>query len=522
MGAVRVRALIAFLVCLNATALAQDLPDLKGHTAEYWVNRIANGDGKAVDVVLSIGPSCLPLLLDRFSTADEDIDSFVPDVIREFGAKAVPQLLDQAKRGSSRRKIAALTILLESETVPPGVPELVPQLLSSSEPKVRRAAALLTSKHGIYHPDAVPALVAAATSADGPTRRAAVAALGHFPAQSTTVSPVLIGRLGDETTDVQRTAIDSLRRLGDRSDAVRTSLQKRLRDRALASDAAWALIGLGLSEDEAVQVLVAEMERCSGSDRADRINAIAGIGPAATAALPALRKQLESNYPAIKLEAAWAMFVIARDWTTARAVLRRSLREPDRFNLIGAAWIISRAGPTAEDLLPDLLPVLKNDDNWIRRNAAFAVGFLGPAGKSAIPQLRAILVEKPEPGNSRMNSACMAAAASLARLGETGPRISAYMKEVRRFHFGPDELGSAAIAYAWRHGLSTDQVVESIVRVLDERYWSYEVISAPRYIEVLADIGPEARAAIPALERLEANRFEIRTAAEAALRRIRE
>lgn len=52
---------------------------------------------------------------------------------------------------------------------------------------------------------------------------------------------------------------------------------------------------------------------------------------------------------------------------------------------------IAQLGPDAAPAIPKLLPLLKDPDNIVRRNAAYVLGQIGPAAKAAIPELKAMM-----------------------------------------------------------------------------------------------------------------------------------
>lgn len=331
----------------------------------------------------------------------------------------------------------------------------------------------------------------------------------------------LLALIEDEHTGVRRAAISAVRVIGDESEAVGAALVGVLWDRRVASQAAWTLLHLRTRVEDAVRYLVCEMQDTRSSGRADRVNEIAGLGPLGKVALPALRKELRSTYAMTKMEAAWAVYTVGGDSKTSVAVVKASLQEEDRFNIIYAAWVACRLGPVAAEAAPLLIPILKNEDYWIRRNAALALGYLGPDAKPAIPQLRNMLNDR-DTSTGKLSAPCFAAAASLARLGAEGPEIAKLVAEILEERDNLGGLEPAALRYAWRRGMPAKDVVERIVARAEDDFSPYPLHSGPHLIRLLGDMGPAARAAIPTLQQLRHRRYEIRTAADDALRRIQD
>ena len=52
---------------------------------------------------------------------------------------------------------------------------------------------------------------------------------------------------------------------------------------------------------------------------------------------------------------------------------------------------IAQLGPEAAPAIPKIIPLLKDPDPLVRRNAAYVLGMIGPAAKVAIPDLKAML-----------------------------------------------------------------------------------------------------------------------------------
>ncbi|MBL9138516.1 MAG: HEAT repeat domain-containing protein [Verrucomicrobiales bacterium] len=58
---------------------------------------------------------------------------------------------------------------------------------------------------------------------------------------------------------------------------------------------------------------------------------------------------------------------------------------------INALAEISKLGAAAASAVPKITPLLKDEDDVVRRTAAFTLGAIGPAAKSAVPDLKEML-----------------------------------------------------------------------------------------------------------------------------------
>lgn len=63
----------------------------------------------------------------------------------------------------------------------------------------------------------------------------------------------------------------------------------------------------------------------------------------------------------------------------------------DADTKINALAEIAKAGPEAASLVPQIQPLLKDEDAVVRRTAAYALGSIGPAAKAAVADLKALL-----------------------------------------------------------------------------------------------------------------------------------
>ena len=146
-------------------------------------------------------------------------------------------------------------------------------------------------------------------------------------------------------------------------------------------------------------------------------------------------------------------------------------------------------------------------------------GKTSPFSDSDEETLRNLLDDRDSGGTAPLNAPCFAAAASLARLGQDGPKIAKLLAEVLKERENLGGLEPAALRHAWRHGMPTKDVVDRIVERLAKGR-AYSLHSEPQLVALLGEIGPDARAAIPTLRRFQKLRHEFRTAATDALRRI--
>ncbi|MEP6574138.1 MAG: HEAT repeat domain-containing protein [Gemmatimonadota bacterium] len=152
-------------------------------------------------------------------------------------------------------------------------------------------------------------------------------------------------------------------------------------------------------------------------NRRDAVKAIAIIGPAARAAVPALIRATRDENIEVRY---WALEALARIGPDAREsipALLQSLAEDVRPNQLAARRALETVAPGS---VPLLLPALRSRDAWVRANVAEAIGTIrSDAGKS-VPALATLLAD---------DSLWVRASAAWA-LGRLGPDAKGSVKQL--------------------------------------------------------------------------------------------
>ncbi len=240
-------------------------------------------------------------------------------------------------------------------------------------------------------------------------------------------------------------AAENLGRLGPQAKFALTGLAERLSDgdSKVRTKAAMALGQIGSA---ALSELVTALRHGDKYVRREAVWALARIGPEAGPAVFALAKSLRDLDGPVRKGAARAIGQIGREARTAIPLLIEALKNSDLLFCRLVAWALGRIGAAA---VPALMRALNHSDKYVRREAAWALGQIGPESRSAIGILITIL-----------KSPCSAGAPSggLARKAD------------------PDQ--------------ETELVFLTSIRDATLRAYA---------ARALGQIGPEARAAIPAL-----------------------
>jgi len=315
-------------------------------------------------------------------------------------------------------------------------------------------------------------------------------ALGSIGAAPGLAVPALIGALGDEEKSCRAQAAEALGKFGSRAKDCVPALIKLLSsgygDQLISSAALGALVSIGA---EAVRLL-AEVVR-SGDSEGRRFAAMAleAFGAQGKAALRALIAALGDEDRNVVRQAIRSVGAMGKEASPAVATLVGIYRGEESSEVRAlAAEALGRIGPAAAEAVPLLLPALGDESGALRAEAALALGRIGAESQRAVPLLRGLLED------GRLFVRCLAA---LALLDYGAERVEALKTLDNAFQ---DPQFHERYQVLWKlegHPSETRYILEHLIALLKERDNTLRVI-----LPLLAGMGPEARAAVPALQKL--------------------
>jgi HEAT repeat protein len=213
-------------------------------------------------------------------------------------------------------------------------------------------------------------------------------------------------------------------------------------------------------------------------------------GPKADSAVPALIEMLNQTPP------------------TRRSYLMNSVSGQNNVSLAPQALAaIAAIGPAARDAVPALTNLL-GGKHYNTADLCEALGGIGPNASEAVPVLEALLTRTNErvrlrgmggfvtlPGNETVRFAAARALVEIAP-GQASNAVSFLKKgNFKSVGYPLPEL-SAQVAL-WKAGMEKNPPVTNLMATLPK--WP-DFYLAPAAIQLLAEIGPEARPALPLLE----------------------
>jgi HEAT repeat protein len=413
----------------------------------------------ALKALTKLGPDAapaLPVLLDRYVATKDFPDWSIAEVSQAVGPAAVPVLTKALTNGNPKLQSKAIESLGEMGTNAVSAVSDLARLLTNAPPTnvVTTAYALSRIEPGDH--GEVSALIRMLASPDKITRGGAIVVLAEFRERAAPAAEPLL----------------------------------KVMDQAEREEADWAartFAAMGPAGNAAVPRLIALLDHLTETNTTFPIEALGGIGDAASPAIPKL-------------------FEIAAN--------------PERSQFTVTA---TRAlGKIGTNSIPYLLQLYDNEkpDCW---NLSTAVTTLGPRGVPLVPRLIAEL-------DSDKTGRATAAAIALGAIGQ--PASAAAPTLGLRTRDNDPIVRVRAAEALWQIAKDTNTVLPVMVGELDE--WSKGANALIQLTSdsqnesrqqvaarVLAEIGPAAQAAVPLLKTMQRSTFEEqRTAAGNALSRI--
>ncbi len=228
-----------------------------------------------------------------------------------------------------------------------------------------------------------------------------------------------------------------------------------------------------------------------------RLQAVTLLGEAGAnprLAIPALCKALkEDDSKEVRREAAAALGQLGREASSALPDLTHALKDQDREVRLQTLKALNQIGPKGADLSKPLMDCLADKDGEIQEQALQGLWHLGADAEKAVPAL-AIILEGPERNLRKL------AVDVLERIGAAGqPAAAAALQRVLdKFDF-QGQVQILRLLARWR---KLEQVGKTMLLELQKNLQSSDPEMRLQNLILLEILGPEAKKAIPAIERI--------------------
>ncbi len=397
-------------------------------------------------------------------------------------------------------------------------------------------------------------------------RRLAIAALifGLAPAGASAQDPEFLGKKKSEwlklakegpTPRSREAAIAALALMDNKDRAIYDALgdallnDKAERVRLRAIDATTAV----LKESKTEPNLLDNFGKAISTDKSDEVrlkglNFVKELKKDDLGKLaPVLIEVLKSDkVPANRSAAAVALSRTGEKAKTVLTAIADCLKDPDANVRASVAESLGRLGEDGKGAIPKLIPVLKDADAGARLAAAFALGRVGPEAAVAAPELANVLATDADPAVRKE------AARAFALLGLDGKAGVAALGKALREDKVDEVRQQAALALGkmrYELGSVLPLMLEAIQKDPNKTVRAFTVhaladalgSTLKDYVKELADLllketegevrlaivqelgalGPDAKAALPALNRMVADvQVTVRDEAKRAVKRV--
>ncbi|HEY7153390.1 MAG TPA: HEAT repeat domain-containing protein [Gemmataceae bacterium] len=390
-------------------------------------------------VLQALGPVTVPHLSAALKDEEPAIRQNAAELLAAIGPVAretretVPALTDALKDTTPSVQLAAVVALARID--PTRAREAVP-LLADAVDNVAAVQAL--ADLGTEARAAVPALIAALKHKEKDVRESARRALASIGAPAV---PALIAALKDQNDDVSDLAALALGMIHPRPKEAKSALREAFKKDRPAVAAAVALVRIDPEvAGEVVPVLIEELKAADQKRRIAAIHALGQLGAASEPAVPVLVKRLKERdllEPILT-----ALFRIGPAAWKATPALLGVVRDVGEEAAIPVKGVLAAIGPKA---IPDLVPLLRDEDVRFRRFAASVLAAYGPSAKEIVPALIQAL-DDPDSDVRAEAAAALEAVGSAAQAAVPAllANLNTYQTRVRASavwtlgHIGPD------------------------------------------------------------------------------------
>jgi HEAT repeat protein len=305
---------------------------------------------------------------------------------------------------------------------------------------------------------------------------------------------------------------------------------------------------LAPSDREAIPVLIEALKDPDLGVRKNAVDALGKFGPIAGESLPPLLAALSDPERSVRRSAVRAVKFHGTEARTAVPIVVGLLEQPHGDVVYPgdpvlyaeeAAVVLQQIDPDLTASIPALVDVLRDEQGNVREIVLAVLAQLGPRAKPAVPALNQVLHDRTHPRPPQLYLA----------LGAIGPDAREVIPALTEAIEDPDPATSASAAFAlWRISGQTDRTLPALLRWFDaDPYRAQDylkqyltkigpaaddavpaLITRMQYknmtrfiINILGEMGPSARAAVPALrEASQDSDPYVSEAADKALQRI--
>lgn len=430
----------------------------------------------------------VPALTARLNDSEPLNRSLAAEMLGDLGLRsAVPALRGLLKNQPAQIRGLAINALVKLDAVDGQVITSLTELLDDDDETVRVPASQLLGRLGRSARDAVPDLIEAARDPSLEVRKQAVQALGKIGVATDEVSATLDRMLRDEVdVELLLTTAESHWRLRKRPEIIDRLKPILEGDVSLYTvDAARLLWRINRSP-QTITVLGKVLGGGKEVEQHKALLVLGHIGPRAKAVLREVTALLDSPSTGVRAESSWVLGRFGKHAAPALPKLEALAEDANpwvRLHSLHSSWRIS----PDDKYITRMVPYLDDRDEQVREGTARLLRTLGPEAKRGA---EGALVKALADRHPRVRHAAAHALWEICKhpdalktMIELLDHEDADIREMAAANLGVDFKGEAKKA------------VPYLIRLL----WDVDNRVRANAAEALGRIGPDAKAAIPAL-----------------------
>jgi len=327
-------------------------------------------------------------------------------------------------------------------------------------------------------------------SQDKAVSLAAIDTLAGLGANAQAAVPQLIEALGRDDDEIRWHASRTLGAIGPLAKNATPQLIPLLKsgDTRVRAYSAFALGRIGKAAMPAVDALIETSFDPDPLVRKASVQALRSIDPPQEKTLPLVLDVLKKGDMSIIMP---ALATLAEEGKAEIPRLREAMKNPAARYWV--ALVLAEIGPDAAPAVPDLKPLLEDEDAELRLQALVALGEIGAASKPVVPDIVEALK------NDRYAAVRHGAAYALGKIGPDGPATAA----LERAMMSDDSFLRIISAWAIANSKSADpQLARQAVQVVIDGLGSENVDVRRAAARSVAELEVDHKVAAPMLVEL--------------------
>ena len=432
----------------------------------------------------------LPALRQALKDDDESVRYCAAHAIANLGANAesaLPELIQGLQGKDYQTQLACVTALEKMGETAKLATKALGAALSDKGFYVRWYAAKALVNIGPHGKTAIPSLIEATVAKDPDIRALAAEALGRMTPESKAAYPFLVKLLEDESTLVRTKVVAALGFMGpDAVPLLLAAMEDKERNVRLEAGKALARIKPPVQEFKKL---------LQGPWGEEVLHVLGQIGPAA---VPLLIDAMEDKEWSVRFGATRQLGELGKESASAIPRLLRLTKDEDRFlrkNAAQAIWKINGDAQPLISFLKDELQNTEKDSSFRKADAMDIVITLDRDGKEVVPLLIGLLNdEKPvvrikaattiwviEKKHDKVLPVLLEglkapesniAARSARAIGKMGPQARAAMPELlKALEYSGDEVRHWVAVAIWKIEPKSNIATKALVQSLDGNWW---------------------------------------------------